>query len=101
MIGKFRQSTGQLLLTIKAVENLLPLDKINNVIVFNGDLIKGTTIFRPGILEYSSNLQPNDLVVILNNSKDKVIGMGTMLVGTNFIKNSKTGRIVDIYESNK
>ncbi len=101
LIGKFRQSTGQFLLTIKAVENLLPLDKINNMIVFNGECIKGSTLFRPGILEYGSDLQPNDLVVILNNSRDKVIGMGTMLVGTVFIKNSKTGRIVDIYESNK
>ncbi len=101
LIGKFRQSTGQIFLTVKSVEDLLPLEKINNFIVFNGDLIKGNTIFRPGILEYGSDLQPNDLVVILNNSRDKVIGMGTMLVGTNFIKNSKTGRIVDIYESNK
>lgn len=101
LIGKFRQSTGQFLLTIKAVENLLSLDKINNVIIFNGECIKGSTLFRPGILEYGSDLQPNDLVVILNNSRDKVIGMGTMLVGTVFIKNSKTGRIVDIYESNK
>ncbi|MCK4239629.1 MAG: DUF5591 domain-containing protein, partial [Candidatus Lokiarchaeota archaeon] len=101
LIGKFRQSTGQIFLTVKSVEDLLPLEKINNFIVFNGDLIKGNTIFRPGILEYGSDLQPNDLVVILNNSRDKVIGMGTMLVGTDFIKNSKTGRIVDIYESNK
>lgn len=101
LIGKFRQSTGQIFLTVQSVEDLLPLEKINNFIVFNGDLIKGNTIFRPGILEYGSVLQPNDLVVILNNSRDKVIGMGTMLVGTDFIKNSKTGRIVDIYESNK
>ncbi len=101
LIGKFRQSTGQIFLTVQSVEDLLPLEKINNFIVFNGDLIKGNTIFRPGILEYGSDLQPNDLVVILNNSRDKVIGMGTMLVGTDFIKNSKTGRIVDIYESNK
>jgi len=101
LIGKFRQSTGQFLLTIKAVENLLPLDKIKNFIIFNGNLIKGTTIFKPGILEYGSDLQPNDTVIVLNNSKNKIIGMGTMLVGTDFIKNSKTGRIVDIYESNK
>ena len=99
LIGKYKQSTGQFLLTIKAAETVLPLDKITNFIVFNGELIKGNTLFRAGVLEYGLNLQPKDLVIILNSSKEKIIGMGTMIVGTNFIKNSKMGRIADIYES--
>jgi len=101
LIGKFRRSTGQLLLTTSVIEALLPLNDIENFVVFNGDRINGNTIFRQGLVEYGRDLQPNDLVIVLNATKEKIVGMGTMLVGTEFIKNSKTGKIVDVYESRK
>ena len=75
---------------------LLPFE--SNLIVFNGQKVSGSTLFRPGIIEYGQNLIPNEHVLIVDIDKKSIIGAGTLLVGTNFIKNSKTGRIVEIYE---
>jgi predicted ribosome-associated RNA-binding protein Tma20 len=40
-------------------------------------------------------------VIILNKKRKNIIGIGELLVGSNFIKNSKAGRIVKIYEKTK
>jgi len=58
-------------------------------------------LFRAGVLDYSNDLIPNNGVVIFNKAKDEIIGTGKLLVGHNFIKNSRTGRIAKIIEKKK
>jgi len=77
---------------------LLPLREQTNVIVFDGQNINGNTLFRPGIINFSPNLAPKDLTLILDKNQEKLIGLGSLIVGSNYIKNSKTGRIVNVYE---
>jgi len=77
---------------------MLPFSENSNYIVFDGQKIKGNTLFRPGILSFSLNLVPKDIVVIFDENKEKIIGLGSLIVGSNYIKNSKTGKIVNVYE---
>ena len=97
-LGKFNINTGQIELNFTGANRLLPLQEQSNVIVFDGHKINGNTLFRPGIINFSPNLVPKDLTLIFDKGKEELIGLGTMIVGSNYIKNSKTGKIVNVYE---
>ncbi len=97
-LGTFKSATGQIYLTIRGAQRLLPLNDLSNYIVFNGDKISGNTLFRAGILEYSSELIPENHVIVIDESKKNVIGVGQLVVGSNFIKNANSGRVAKIYE---
>jgi len=99
-LGFFKFSTGQIKLTIKGFRKLiLSLHSINShYIVFDGDKIQGNTLFRRGVLEFSSDLSPNSQVIIVNKERKRIIGSGELIVSSNFLKNSKNGRIAKIYE---
>ena len=98
ILGFFKYSSGQIALSMKGAEKLVPYEH-SKFLVFNGEKITGNTLFRPGILEYSNNLFPNDYVLILDNTKQNLIGLGQMIVGSDFLRNSKTGRIAKVYEN--
>ncbi|MHA1350582.1 MAG: DUF5591 domain-containing protein [Promethearchaeota archaeon] len=97
-LGKFNVNSGQIELNLKGANRMLPFSENSNYIVFDGQKIKGNTLFRPGILSFSLNLVPKDIVVIFDENKEKIIGLGSLIVGSNYIKNSKTGKIVNVYE---
>jgi len=99
-LGVFNYLTGQIKLTTQGLERLVySYDQMKaNYIVFDGDQIQGNTLFRTGISDYSLDLIPSNQVVILDKNKRKIIGCGELIVGSNFLKNSKSGRIVKIYE---
>lgn len=100
ILGVFNNLTGQISLTITAIKRLTqtPFSTDFNSIVFNGEKIIGNTLFRRGVLEYSGDLIPDNYVIIWDKQKNNVIGAGKLFVGSNFLKNSKTGRIAKIYE---
>ena len=77
-----------------------PISIDSNTIVFDGQEIQGNTLFRPGILEFSPDLIPNNYVIIINKEKNRIIGSGLLTVGSKFIENSKTGRVAKINEKN-
>ncbi|MFX1379065.1 MAG: DUF5591 domain-containing protein [Promethearchaeota archaeon] len=99
-LGIFKFPTGQIELTIVGLERLVHSHHLEkgNYIVFDGEKLLGNTLFRPGILDYSSDLIPNNQVVILDKTKKRILGSGELIVGSNFLKNSKSGRIVKINE---
>ncbi len=99
-VGVFNNITGQISLTITAIKRLTqtPFSTNFNSIVFNGEKISGNTLFRRGVLEYSGDLIPDNYVIIWDKQKNNVIGAGKLFVGSNVLKNSKTGRIANIYE---
>jgi len=97
-LGKFNINTGQIELNLNGANRLLPLREQTNVIVFDGQNINGNTLFRPGIINFSPNLVPKDLTLIFDKNQEKIIGLGSLIVGSNYIKNSKTGKIVNVYE---
>ncbi len=99
-LGVFKHSTGQIELTLNGLKRLFKsYSSINsNYIVFDGEELQGNTLFRAGVLDYSLDLIPNNQVVILDKGKKKILGSGMLIVGSNFIKNSKSGRIVKINE---
>lgn len=98
ILGVFKHSTGQIELTINGIKRLVKNSRSidSNYIVFDGQEFQGNTLFRAGILDYSLDLIPNNQVVILDKGKNKILGSGVLLVGSNFIRNSKSGRIVKI-----
>ncbi len=99
-LGVFKYSTGQIELATLGLERLIrSYQSIDaNFIVFDGEEIKGNTLFRAGVSDYSLDLIPYNQVVILDKKKEKVIGSGELIVGSNFIRKSKSGRIVKINE---
>ena len=44
------------------------------------------------------DLIPDNYVIVLDKNKNNIIALGELLVGSNFIKNSKIGRVAKIYE---
>ena len=99
-IGVFNTLSGQICLTIQGLKRMVqvPFSIDSNTIVFDGQEIQGNTLFRQGILEFSSDLIPNNYAIIIDKEKKEIIGTGMLIVGSNFIKNSKTGRVVKINE---
>jgi archaeosine synthase len=97
-LGIFKFSTGQIELTILGFEKILKSKELleSNYVIFDGKDIQGNTLFRPGVIDYSLDLIPNNQVVILDKSKKKVLGSGELIVGSNFLKHSKSGRIAKI-----
>ncbi|MFX1447635.1 MAG: DUF5591 domain-containing protein [Promethearchaeota archaeon] len=97
-LGNFNFNSGQIELNLNAANRLLPIKEKINYIIFDGLSIKGNTLFRPGIIDFSPNLLPKDLTLIFDKNQEKLIGIGKMIVGSNYIRNSKTGKIVNVYE---
>jgi archaeosine synthase len=99
-LGVFDTLTGQICLTILGLERMVqfPFSSDSNTIIFDGQNIQGNTLFRQGILEFSSDLISNNYTIILDKEKKEIIGTGMLIVGVDFIKNSKSGRVVKISE---
>jgi archaeosine synthase len=97
-LGKFDPKTGQIEINLIAAKRLLPLKENKNVIVFDGHNINGNTLFRPGIINFSPHLVPKDLAMIFDKHGENLIGLGNLVVGSNYIKNSKTGKVLNVYE---
>ncbi|MBD3340400.1 MAG: hypothetical protein GF353_14895, partial [Candidatus Lokiarchaeota archaeon] len=100
-LGTLKKETGNIQLTIEGASKLVPFDSNAKIIVFDGDKIRGNTLFRPGILDYYSEFSPKDSVIILNRSRSKVVAVGQMIVGSPYIKNTHRGRVAKIYEKIK
>ncbi len=96
-LGSLRFNTGQIALSLKGAERFAPFDKLSKYLVFDGEKIGGNTLFRPGVIEYSPDLLPEEIALILNKTKTEIIGLGQLFVSSNFIKNSKSGRIAKVY----
>ncbi|NHJ19949.1 MAG: hypothetical protein EAX91_03310 [Candidatus Lokiarchaeota archaeon] len=97
-LGNFNNKSGQIELSLDGANRLLPFEEKKNIIVFDGEHINGNTLFRPGIIDFSQNLVPKDIVLIFNKQEESLIGLGSLIVGSNYIKNSKTGKILNVYE---
>jgi archaeosine synthase len=99
-LGRFEASTGQISLSINGIKRitLKPFSLNSNIIIFDGDHIRGNNLFRKGILDYSLDLIPESFVAVIDNLKQNIIGVGRIVVGTNFLKNSNSGKVIEIYE---
>jgi len=99
-LGVFKYSTGQIELTKLSLKRLVDSTQTldANYIVFDGEEIKGNTLFRAGVLDFSLDLIPGNQVIILDAKKETPIGTGELIVGSNFLNKSKSGRIVKINE---
>jgi len=98
-LGTFEFSTGQISLSIEGAKQLAKSDdfhECSNYLVFDGQKIRGNTLFRPGIIEYGKSLRPNEQVIILNKTKNSIVATGKLYVSSNYIKHSKIGRVAKI-----
>jgi len=97
-IGVYRSLLGQICLNIQGLKRMvqLPFSMDSNIIVFDGQNIQGSNLFRQGIIEFSSDLIAKNYVIIINKEKTEIVGTGLLKVGSNFIRKSKSGRVVEI-----
>jgi archaeosine synthase len=98
-LATFKFSTGKIKLTIDGAKKIAYDPHFSKFLVFDGNKIRGTTLFRPGIKHFPANLLPTDNICIFDQDKADIIAMGNMIVSSNFIKNSNSGRIVKLYET--
>ncbi|TFF88363.1 MAG: hypothetical protein EU550_01400, partial [Promethearchaeota archaeon] len=98
-LGTFKFSNGILSLTLNGAQKVAFEPEFSNYMVFDGDDLRGNTLFRPGVREFNENLLPDDQVVIFNSNKKKILAVGKMVVGAKSIKNLKSGRVAKINES--
>jgi predicted RNA-binding protein (TIGR00451 family) len=101
VIGVFIKKSGQLELSIYGSSLIKDLIKNIHFIVFDGEMISGNTLFRPGVINFSDDLKPDNFAFIWNQKKEEIIGIARMLVGSPYIKNSNSGPIAKIYEKMK
>ena len=95
-LAKYNHTSGELELTFNGANKVKDYFREHQYIIFDGKQLKGSTLFRPGIIEYSLDLKPREYVMIWDNEKQSFIGIAKMIVGSNFLINSKSGRIADI-----
>jgi len=101
VIGVFIKKSGQLEISIYGSNLIKDLIKNIHFIVFDGEIIGGNTLFRPGVINFSEDLKPDNFAFVWNQKKEEIIGIARMLVGSPYIKNSKSGPIAKIYEKMK
>jgi archaeosine synthase len=95
-LGKYDQNTGELELSLKGANKIKEYFRKHKYLIFDGKQMRGSTLFRPGIIDYSLNLKPKEYVMIWDNEKQNIIAIAKMIVGASFLKNSKSGRIAEI-----
>ncbi|MFX0177686.1 MAG: DUF5591 domain-containing protein [Candidatus Hodarchaeota archaeon] len=98
LLGKYLHNLGQIELTLTGASELWPFDSFSNTLIFDGNQIKGNTLFRPGIIDFSPDLYPNNYAFVIDKNRKQIIALAKMLVGSNYIKNTNSGKIADIYE---
>ena len=101
VIGVFIKKSGQLEISIYGSNLIKDLIKNIHFIVFDGEIIGGNTLFRPGVINFSEDLKPDNFAFVWNQKKEEIIGIARMLVGSPYIKNSNSGPIAKIYEKMK
>ncbi|MHA1272471.1 MAG: DUF5591 domain-containing protein [Promethearchaeota archaeon] len=101
LIAIFNQKPAFLKLTMKGAMRIFDDLKTNYSLIFKDTKISGNNLFLQGIEKISPNLAPKKNIIIINKDKDKILGMGQLIVGTNSIINSKTGRVAEIYEKER
>ena len=77
---------------------LFPFDNDINYLVFDGEKVKGSNLFKPGIIDFSLKILPRSNVIILNKTMQKIIAVGNAVISSNMIKNIKRGIVAEIYE---
>jgi len=97
-IATFDLNKGQIELTIAGADLLFSFIHKLNYLVFDGEKIKGSNLFRPGIIDFSLNILPQSNVIILNKNKQKIIAVGNAIIGSNNIRNINKGIVAEIYE---
>ena len=95
-LGKYNQVSGELELTFKGANKIRDHFRKHQFLIFNGKEVKGSTLFRPGIIECSMDLKPKEYAIIWDSEKQNIIAIAKMILGSFFLKNSKSGRIAEI-----
>ena len=95
-LGKYDQTTGELELTLNGANKIKDHFRKHQFLIFDGKQVKGSTLFRPGIIEYSLDLKPKEFAMIWDNEKQNIIATARMIVGASFLKHSKSGKIAEI-----
>ncbi len=69
-LATFRASTGTMTLSIEAAKRMI--DAAKNIVVFDGDEIRGTTIFANAIKKASDEIRINDEVIVMNSNNELI-----------------------------
>lgn len=75
--------------------------KTNAYICFNDQILTGSTIFRPGIAYADESIAPQQEILIYNQDKSKLLGVGTALVAGTTMNPISSGPIIRIRKKYK
>lgn len=95
-LGSFKRSTAQIELSLAASERIQEFHDLRNYVVFDGEKLRGSTLFRPGVTEVGEGLRPGEPVFIFNAGKTSIIATGMLSASSNSIQKASSGRVVKI-----
>ncbi len=94
----FRPENGLLTLSLEAGKRLL--GHTNNIVIFDGEKISGSTIFTKGIINANPDLYPNDEVLVIN-SEGELLATGTTYLSGSYLINMNRGKGIKIRQKVK
>ncbi len=87
-LGVLNFKTNKLVLSPEAIS--ASFDLIQSRIIFNGDSLKGSNLFLAGVLSASSDIRPDDEVIIVSPDNE-LLGTGVALLPGTLMKRGKSG----------
>jgi archaeosine synthase len=93
LVGVIHPASGQLTLSLQTGKSLAKLEKY--FVRFDGDQLRGSTLFAVGISNADEMIRPTDQVVILNK-EDTVVGVGEAIVSGKDMRKMTGGPAVKI-----
>ncbi|MFX0084566.1 MAG: DUF5591 domain-containing protein [Candidatus Hodarchaeota archaeon] len=94
----FRPEIGLLTLSLEAGKRIL--GHTNNIVIFNGEKISGSTIFTKGIIDANPELYPNEEVLVIN-SEGELLATGTTYISGTYLVSMNRGKGVKIRQKVK
>ena len=94
----FRPETGYLTLSLKA--GRLIQSHTRNLVTFDGQKIKGSTIFTKAIINASSEIRPNEEVLVINK-KGELLAVGVSRLSGDLLEKMKFGKGISIRQKVK
>ncbi|MFW9854049.1 MAG: DUF5591 domain-containing protein [Candidatus Thorarchaeota archaeon] len=89
----FRPETGLLTLSLAAGQRII--NHTENIVVFDGEEIQGSTIFALGITHANNAIRPNDEVLVLNK-EGELIAIGTSYLSGHLLVEMNRGKGIKI-----
>ena len=94
MLYKFNKNW---IYTINCLYKGLNLNTYKSITIDKGAIrfiSNGADVMRPGITHIEENIEKNEIIIIKEETHNKILAIGSSLYNTNELKETKTGKVI-------